>query len=135
MGTGAEHKRLIILCERLTGATLADAAEWRDSGVDNYLWEHEQGSVSIGARDRDGQPPYELAIFNADGEKVEELASALVEDDLPAEWNQPLAGLYRAGRRSALHADAIIDALMNALPMQATGAEAQEEIARGAIRT
>ena len=110
------NDRLIVLCERLAAATRAGAAEWRDEGNDTYLWHHAGGAVAIGARDGDGQPPYELAISNADGIRVEELESALVGDDLPAPWNEALAGLYRAARRSALRADEIIDALIAALP-------------------
>ncbi|MDF2752888.1 MAG: hypothetical protein K0S82_1271 [Gaiellaceae bacterium] len=124
MAIKADHARLIALCERLADATLAGAAEWRDESHDNFLWTRTEGKVSIGARDRDGQPPYELAIFNPEGEKVEELASALAEDDSPAAWNAPLAELYRVARRSALRADEIIDALLNALPK--TGDRAPE---------
>lgn len=110
------HTRVIVLCERLAGATLAGEAEWRREGEDRYLWQREEGSVAIGARDRDGQPPYELSILNGGGERVDELASALVGDEQPAPWNEPLAELYRAARRSGLHADQIIDALIAALP-------------------
>jgi hypothetical protein len=119
---------VIVLCERLADATLDGATDWRGGGDDHYLWEREEGTVSIGARDRDGQPPYELAVFNSGGEKVEELASALVDDDRPAEWNEPLAELYRVARRSALHADEIIEALVNALPARAEDAAAEEEV-------
>jgi glycine/D-amino acid oxidase-like deaminating enzyme len=115
MTTTDVHARVIVLCERLTAATLGRDAEWRTDGDDQYVWQREEGSVTIGARDRDGQPPYELAVFNDDSEKVEELASALVEDDLPADWNAPLAELYRVARRSALHADELIEVLIAAL--------------------
>jgi hypothetical protein len=115
------NDRLIVLCERLAGTTRAGAAEWRDEGNDTYLWNHAGGAVTIGARDGDGQPPYELAISNPQGLRVEELESALVESDLPAPWNEALADLYRAARRSALKADEIIDALIAALPTDTEG--------------
>ena len=122
------HARLIVLCERLTAATLARDAEWLADGDDQYVWEREEGSVTIGARDRDGQPPYELAVFNRDSEKVEELASALVEDDLPADWNAPLAELYRVARRSALHADELIEVLIAALRPSTPQASVEDEL-------
>jgi ankyrin repeat protein len=125
MALRTDHARLIVFCNRLAYATLSGAVEWRGEGDDHYRWEREEGSVSIGARDRDGQPPYELAVFNGSGEKVEELASALVDDD-PAEWNEPLAELYRVARRSALHADEIIEALMGTLPK--TGGDMAAEL-------
>ena len=119
MAGGEPWSRVIVLCERLAEATLAGDAEWRAEGEDTYVWERQQGVVAIATRDRDGQPPYEVSIFNGAREKVEELASALVDDDQPAPWNGPLAGLYRVARRSALHADEIVDALIAALPPRA----------------
>lgn len=112
----ADHARVIALCERLADATLRGAAEWQHAGDDHFTWTRAEGRVSIGARDRDGQPPYEIAIYNPDSEKVEELASALADDESPADWNAPIAELYRVARRSALRADEIIEALMSALP-------------------
>jgi hypothetical protein len=122
MAIAVNHARLIALCDRLAEATLAGGVDWRREDQDTYIWERKEGAVSIGARDRDGQPPYELAVFNSGGLKVEEIASALLENDLPADWNAPLAELYRIARRSALHADEIIEALMNALPVPTTHA-------------
>lgn len=119
MTTDGAQALLVLLCDRLAAATLSRGAEWGIDADDRYVWEHEQGSVSIGARDRDGQPPYELAIFNREGQQVEELASALTDGDRPAVWNGALAELYRVARRSALHADDVIEALIAALPIPA----------------
>jgi len=107
---------MIVLCERLAHATRTRDAEWRVDSNDRFVWERPQASISIGSRDKDGEPPYQLVLFNANGDKVEELTSQLVGDDEPAAWNEPLAGLYRAARRSALGADQLIDALIAALP-------------------
>lgn len=112
------NDRLIVLCERLAESTRAGAAEWDDEGNDRYLWRHAEGSVRVGARDGDGEPPYELTISNDREVRVEELESALLDDDVPAPWNEPLADLYRAARRSALKADELIDALIAALPRE-----------------
>jgi hypothetical protein len=125
MTTNGAEAPIILLCERLAVATVGRDAEWRTDDDDRYVWSHEEGSVSIGARDRDGQPPYELSIFNGEGKEVEGLASALVDDDRPAPWNDALAELYRAARRSALHADDVIEALIAALP---TSARRLEEV-------
>lgn len=111
-----ENHRLIALCERLIAATRAGAAEWSRDGEDAFLWKGGQGAVAIGSRDKDGEPPYELVVVNTNGEKLDELTSQLVDDDRPAAWNEPLTDLYRSARRSALHADDIIDALIEALP-------------------
>lgn len=111
--------RRVLLCQRLVEATASRQVNWRleeeEDEDDLFEWANEAGSVSITSRDGDGDPPYELGIYNPDHEKVEELSSDLVGDDEPAPWNDPLAQLYRAARRSALRADDIIDALIDAL--------------------
>jgi hypothetical protein len=111
--------RLVLLCQRLVEATASRQVAWRldeeEDEDDLFEWADKAGSVSITSRDGDGDPPYELGIYNPDHEKVEELSSDLVGDDEPAPWNEPLAHLYRVARRSALRADDIIDALIDAL--------------------
>jgi hypothetical protein len=81
-----------------------------------FVWAGDRGSVSIGSRDQDGEPPYQLVVLNAGGERLEELTSQLLDGDRPAAWNEPLADLYRVARRSALRADDVIDALIEAIP-------------------
>jgi hypothetical protein len=116
MTVQVDSDRVVVLSERLAEATRAGRAKWRRDGEDTFLWDGEQGSVSVESRDNDGEPPYQLVVFNEDGLKVEELTSQLLENDQPAEWNEPLAVLYRSARRSALNADEVIDALIEALP-------------------
>jgi hypothetical protein len=116
MAVKTDSGRLVVLCERLADATRAGDVEWRRENEDIFVWQGDKAAVSIGSRDKDGEPPYRLVVVNADGEKLEELTSELVDNDRPAEWNEPLAGLYRAARRSALHADEIIQALIEGLP-------------------
>jgi hypothetical protein len=108
--------RIVILCRRLADATAARGAEWRVDGADTFLWERAEGSVAIRSRDGDGEPPFELAVYNPAGQKVEERTSALVDDDRPAPWNEALADLYRLARRSGLRADDIVDALIEQVP-------------------
>jgi hypothetical protein len=116
-GMAAEaNGRVVVLCKRLADATRAGGAEWSRDGEDTFVWAGRPGSVSIGSRDKDGEPPYQLVVVNADGERLDELTSQLLDDDRPAEWNEPLADLYRAARRSALRADDVIDAMIEALP-------------------
>jgi hypothetical protein len=108
--------RLVVLCQQLADATAAGSAEWRIDAEDTFVWEESPGVVAIKSRDGDGEPPFELTVHNPDGQKLEERVSALVDDDQPAPWNEALADLYRVARRSALHADDVIDALIEAIP-------------------
>jgi hypothetical protein len=127
------YGRLVELCDRLVVATTAGGAEWRDDKDDRFVLHRDAGTVAISSRDKDGEPPYELAIYNANGDKVETLTSEWLEDDQPARWNQALADVYRAGRRSALGADRIIDALMEELPPVYEEPAAAEEEPAGTI--
>jgi hypothetical protein len=116
-----EKQRLTMLARRLTRATSARTARWQlgDDGV--YVWTAKEGSVTVVSRDRDDDPPYELSVLTPNREKIDELSSALLEDDRPAPWNEALVELYRAARRSALGADDIIDALIEALAEELGG--------------
>jgi ankyrin repeat protein len=109
--------RLVALCERLAATTVAGAAEWRNDSEDRFVWETGEGSVAIGSRDRDGEPPYQLAVYNRDRIEVDGLVSQLVDDDRPAPWNAALTDLYRVARRSALRADELLDRLLALLPV------------------
>jgi hypothetical protein len=112
-----DKQRLTTLARRLAAATAAGSAQWLPADDDAYAWGSTEGSVTVASRDRDNEPPYELAVYNPRQEKVDELTSELLDDDEPAPWNDALVELYQAARRSALRADDIIDALIDALPV------------------
>jgi hypothetical protein len=121
--TDLDKQRLADLATRLAAATSARHAQWNFEGDEVFTWGTDQGLVKVASRDRDGEPPYELTVFNPAGEKVDELTSELLADDRPAPWNEALVELYRVARRSALRADEIVDALMDVLPTEATDSE------------
>jgi hypothetical protein len=115
MSSDYETSRLTMLARQLAATTLERATHWEQKDGDLYSWGVAEGLVTVASRDRDGEPPYELVVYTAAGAKVDELTSALLPDDQPAPWNEPLAELYRVARRSALRADDIIDALIDRL--------------------
>jgi hypothetical protein len=121
------EQRLTELANRLVPATTGRAAQWQLEGDDVFVWSAAEGSVTIGSRDHDGEPPYELVVYNPARERVDELTSELLTNDEPAPWNDALVDLYRAARRSALRADDIIDALIDALPEANLDGESQRE--------
>jgi hypothetical protein len=109
-----ETEQLTTLARRLTEATATGEAQWQVRDDDRYRWASDAGSITVASRDRDGEPPYELAVYNTSDERVDQLSSELLGDE-PAPWNQALSDLYRAARRNALHADEIVEALIHAL--------------------
>jgi hypothetical protein len=115
MSTDYETTRLSMLSRELAAATLQRTARWKEKDGDVYSWSASEGLVTVASRDRDGEPPYEFAVYTPGGAKVDELVSELLPDDQPAPWNEPLAELYRVARRSALGGDDIIDALIERL--------------------
>jgi hypothetical protein len=117
-----ERERLTTLARRLAEATSQRAAEWQLREPDVYAWSSIEGSVSIASRELDGEAAYELFVYNPEHAQVDELSSA-VDGDGAASWNAPLAELHRVARRSALRADDVIDALIDALPSPAERAE------------
>jgi hypothetical protein len=129
MTDAPEKQRLMTLARRLAAATASREADWQAREPDVYIWESSagSGSVSVASRDRDGEPPFELAVYNPAQERVDELGSALLDDDQPAPWNDALATLYRAARRSALRADDIVEALIDALPAASEEGETEQE--------
>ena len=127
MTDAPEKQRLMTLARLLAAATASREADWQAREPDVYMWESSAGSVSVASRDRDGEPPFELAVYNPAQERVDELGSALLDDDQPAPWNDALATLYRAARRSALRADDIVEALIVALPAASQDGEAEQE--------
>jgi hypothetical protein len=136
MAVETEKGRVVVLCERLVQATRVGYVDWRREDEETFVWQAEQAVVSIGSRDKDGEPPYQLVVANHSGETLEELTSALLENDQPAEWNEPLAVLYRAAHRNALGADEIIEALIESLPTRraarSAGLASHSENRRGA---
>jgi hypothetical protein len=111
--------RLVELCERLASATVLGGVEWVAEEETAFTCEQKSGTIGIRSRDRDGEPPYELVIFNRDGAKVESLFSEWTAEQEPAFWNQAFADLYRAARRKALGVDKLLDDLLAELPAAA----------------
>jgi hypothetical protein len=123
MNTERDKLQLARLAERLSDATAGKRIEWRAPEPDAYEWAAADGIVSVASKDRDGQPPFELSVFNSQRQKLDDLRSELLANDQPAPWNAALADLYSVARRSALRADDVIEALMNAL----RGSDSDEE--------
>jgi hypothetical protein len=122
-----DSNQLARLAERLVDGTRLRSIEWRAAEPEVYTWGTGEGSVTIASRDRDGDPPYELTVYNTESQKVDELSSDLLPGDVPAPWNPRLADLYAVARRSALRADDIIDALMAAVQVPGVEEPARPE--------
>ena len=114
------NNRLVELCERLAAATMLGAVEWTAEEVTSFVCKRRSGSIGVRSRDRDGEPPYELVIFDRNGAKVETLLSEWSAEQEPAFWNKAVADLYRASRRQALGVDRLHDDRLGELPAAAS---------------
>ena len=108
--------RLVELCERLAIATVAGELEWTPQGETSFVCERLSVTFRVRSRDRNGEPPYELALFNSDRMKVEQLLSEWSYNKQPAFWNDDLAVLYAIARRQALGVTHLLDDLLAELP-------------------
>lgn len=106
------HAPLIRLCTDLAEATGAGQVDWSAREETSFRYRSASGGVDVRSRERDGEPPYELVLFNSKKDKVDTLASEWSQDNEPAPWNEPLVDLYRSARRRALGVDKIIDDLL-----------------------
>lgn len=109
------HAPLIRLCTGLAEATGAGQVEWVAREETSFRYKSSSGGVDVRSRERDGEPPYELILFNSKKERVDTIFSEWSDDNVPAPWNEPLVDLYRAARRRALGVDKIIDDLLGEL--------------------
>jgi len=112
----ANNDRIVVLARALATATTVDDVQWEVEDADTFVWKRVEGTVTIGSRDADGEPPYEITIYNGGRVKVDQLTSQLLPNDEPAPWNEALADLYRAARRKALDVDELIETLIRLLP-------------------
>jgi hypothetical protein len=108
--------QLVELCERLVTATIERQLEWEAGETTAFTCTRRSGTILVKSVDGSGEPPFELAIFNTDGVKVESVLSESAGEKWPASWNGAISNLYRAARRQALHADRLVADLLADLP-------------------
>jgi hypothetical protein len=108
--------RLVELCERLAIATAAGELEWTPQEETSFVCERQSVIFRVRSRDRNGEPPYELALFNSDRMKVARLLSEWSSNKEPAFWNDDLAVLYAIAHRQALDVTRLLDDLLAELP-------------------
>lgn len=108
--------QLVELCERLVAATLEQHLEWEAGETTAFTCTRRSGTILVKSVDGSGEPPFELAIFNTDGVKVESALSESAGEERSASWNGAISNLYRAARRRALHGDRLVADLLADLP-------------------
>lgn len=108
--------QLVELCERLVAATIEQQVEWEAEEKTAFSCTRRSGTILVKSVDGSGEPPFELAIFNTDGAKVESALSEWADEERSASWNGAISNLYRAARRQALHGDRLLADLLAELP-------------------
>jgi hypothetical protein len=108
--------QLVELCQRLVAATLEEQLEWTAGEQTAFTCTRRSGTIVVKSVDGSGEPPFELAIFNTDGVKVESVLSEPAGEEPSASWDGAISRLYRAARRQALQADRVVADLLAGLP-------------------
>ena len=62
MSSEYEMNRFATLARQLGAATSQRIVRWEQKDSDLYGWGATEGLVTVASRDRDGEPPYELAV-------------------------------------------------------------------------
>jgi hypothetical protein len=113
--------QLVELCERLLAATIEQQLEWEPGEKTAFTCTRRSGTISVRSIDGDGESPFELAIFNTDGVKVESVIADSASEERSSPWDGAVGNLYRVARRQALHADRLVaDLLADLPPLQRT---------------
>jgi hypothetical protein len=113
---GDLEPQLVELCERLLAATIEERLEWKVGEDATFTCTRRSGTILVKSVDGSGEPPFELAVFNTDGVKVESVIAELVSEERSAAWNGAVGNLYRSARRQALRADRLVADLLADLP-------------------
>jgi hypothetical protein len=100
---------LLALCERLVAATDEANVEWNVAEPNAFVCIRRSGSILVRSVDGSGAAPFELAIFNTDGLKVESVISGAAADEGNSSWNGAVASLYTTARHSALDDELVGD--------------------------
>jgi hypothetical protein len=108
--------QLVELCERLLAATIEQQLEWEAGEKTAFTCTRRSGTISVRSVDGSGESPFELAIFNTDGVKVESVIADSASEERSSPWDGAVGNLYRSARRQALHADRLVADLIAELP-------------------
>lgn len=113
----ASTDRLIEVAEALLDKTRKGEVSWRTmDDEDAFLYSGSRSSLVIDFNSR--RETFELRLLNQRGTVVETLSTAEVSTPTdpwasgPAEWNDTLAHLHDAARRSALDIDGLIESTL-----------------------
>lgn len=100
---------ILRLVRILFDRTLNDSIEWASAGNDRFLHSTPRGATVIGSVDRDGEPPYDVVLFDEEGKSVASLQRGY---DDPQDEFELLRDLYETARRHALNIDPFVDSLI-----------------------
>jgi hypothetical protein len=113
------EERLLELANRLVQSTESGQIEWKGDQDSGFYVSTAAGAINIQSKDRDGQQPYRLVIYDSAGTEVDSLETYTYQIDVdewePAAWNDSLETLYETARRNALNIDKVINDIVRDL--------------------
>jgi hypothetical protein len=100
---------------RLYRATQEKKLSWVARSQTSFAVETSGGDVTLRSRDSDDRHPYVLTITNESGISVVNLITG--EGDLPENYDDGIADLYRMVKNSALGISSTLDSIAKALDL------------------
>lgn len=110
--------RLHVLIDRLIATTTTNKVKWveKRSGVAFELTTDSGRRVMIDSRDDDGDPPYDLYIFDGNGKSLTTVLWSTDVTQASVPLDHKLHRLYKLAEDAALGISSEIDDLLNELP-------------------
>ncbi len=106
--------RLKTLISALINGTRSGKVDWtRASRDDSFAFSGSAASVILSSVDGDAQPPYLLALFDANGSLVEQVTSGNYDEPYGK-----LHDLYPLARSNAVNIDSVVDSLLGEIEVE-----------------
>ncbi len=112
---GLEQLEKIVM--GLVQPTKDRKVEWSTRDGETLTLAIPSGTILLTTRDRDGEPPYKVEIYDASGTAIESFAKAINRAPTPeeADLDTKIKALYAVARRNAMNVDKVLDAIIDDL--------------------
>jgi len=101
------HNEMLKLLNRLLERSNDGLVPWQVVGDHAFGVQTAEARVVISSRDANDRPPFDLFLYDPEGEDLDSLESAWI-DGRPSAWNETMQNLYFKAREIARDLDNVI---------------------------